>query len=101
MAKSSGGGTAGPCIKGGEEVKGAPSETLQSFFDYQALDGIYDIGDKIESGKITIDSGAADSVCPKDWATSFKTVPCEPGKSKSSVNASGTGINHYGDKNLL
>ena len=99
------GEVAGPGIELREEVNGginglAPWETPQSFFDYEALNGINEVGDKIESVKITIDSGAADSVCPKDWATAFKTVPCEPGKAKSFVNASGAGINHYGNKRI-
>ena len=30
----------------------------------------------------------------------FKTVPCEPVEAKSFVNASGAGINQYGDKKI-
>ena len=65
------------------------------------MDGIYAVEDKIEKVKITIDSGASDSVCPKDWAPMFTTVPCEPGKVKSFVNASGGSLNHCGNKRVI
>ena len=54
----------------------------KNYFDWEALDGIYAVEDKSEKVKITIDSGASDSVCPKDWAPVFTTVACEPGKAK-------------------
>ena len=44
-----------------------------SFFNFEALDGIGEVGDKSEAVRITIDRGAADSVCPKDWAGAFET----------------------------
>ena len=98
--KANGQGTKAAAAAAGEINEGTPSETPHSYFDFEALDGINEIGDKIEAFKITIDSGAADSVCPREWAEGFKTVPCEPGKAKSFVSAGGTAINHYGDKKV-
>ena len=72
----------------------------KNYFDWEALDGIYAVEDTVQKVKITIDSGASDSVCPKDWAPVFQTVACEPGKAKSFVNASGVAINHYGNKKV-
>ena len=50
--------------------------------------------------KIAIDSGAAESVCPMDWANEFKVTPCAPGKEQKFVNASGGPIKHYGEKKV-
>ena len=64
----------------GGGVNGCPEETRQSYFDWEALEGIYEVGDNAQKVKITIDSGASDASCPKELAPSFKTVACEPGK---------------------
>ena len=50
--------------------------------------------------KIAIDSAAAESVCPPEWAEEFKVTPCVPGQEQSFVNASGGSIQHYGEKKV-
>ena len=50
--------------------------------------------------KIAIDSAAAESVCPMDWAGQFKVKPCVPGQERSFINASGGEIKHYGEKRV-
>ena len=52
------------------------------------------VGDDKTWVKIAIDSGAAESVCPKDWAKQFKVVDCKPGQAQNFVNASGGAIKH-------
>jgi hypothetical protein len=58
------------------------------------------VGDDKTWVKIAIDSGAAESVCPKDWAQQFKVVECKPGQTQNFVNASGGQIKHYGEKKV-
>ena len=50
--------------------------------------------------KVAIDSAAAESVCPPDWAPEFKVRPCAPGEQQTFVNASGGDIEHYGEKKV-
>ena len=50
--------------------------------------------------KVAIDSAAAESVCPPDWAPEFKVRPCAPGEHQTFVNASGGDIEHYGEKKV-
>ena len=50
--------------------------------------------------KIAIDSAAAESVCPMEWAGQFKVKPCVPGQERSFINASGGEIKHYGEKRV-
>ena len=50
--------------------------------------------------KIAIDSAAAESVCPRDWAEEFQVKPCAPGEEQTFVNASGGAIKHYGEKRV-
>ena len=50
--------------------------------------------------KVAIDSAAAESVCPPDWAPEFKVRLCAPGEQQTFVNASGGDIEHYGEKRV-
>ena len=62
--------------------------------DIQAVAG----GTAAASSEIVIDSGAAESVCPWNWATGFPTeeVPCK----RHFRNASGGRMEHYGEKRV-
>ena len=54
---------------------------------------------KFENGEdteITVDSGAEENVCPKDWGSQFKIH--KPEKILKLVNASGRRIDHYGSR---
>ena len=44
--------------------------------------------------KIRIDSCAAETVCPKEWAKEFKMEPAKPEQKLNLVNASGGPIGH-------
>jgi hypothetical protein len=50
--------------------------------------------------KIGIDSCAAETVCPKEWAKEFKMEPVKPEKKLNLVNASGGPIGHYGERKV-
>ena len=50
--------------------------------------------------KIAIDSAAAESVCPVNWAEQFEVKPCKPGTEQTFVNASGGNIKHHGEKKV-
>ena len=54
----------------------------------------------VGKGEIVVDSGAAESVCPWDWAEEFpmKEVPWE--QRRKFVNASGKRMGHYGQKTV-
>ena len=58
----------------------------------------------VESGqrkvKVAIDSAAAESVCPPDWAPEFPMKPCAPEEKQTFVNASGGDIEHFGEKRV-
>ena len=51
-------------------------------------------------GEIVVDSGAAESVCPRDWAGQFpvKAVPWD--RKRNFLNASGGRMEHYGEKRV-
>ena len=49
--------------------------------------------------KITIDSGAEENVCPKDWGNMFEMK--EPQTKQVFRNASGGKIEHYGCRDVL
>ena len=53
-----------------------------------------------EKKEIVVDSGAAESVCPWEWATEFpvKEVPWE--QRRKFVNASGGRMGHYGERKV-
>ena len=51
-----------------------------------------------EKTKITVDSGAEESVCPWVWGEQFEVV--RPDKKLNLVNASGSKINHYGQRQV-
>ena len=48
--------------------------------------------------QITVDSGAEESVCPKEWGKQFGTQ--EVGKPRNFKNANGTVIAHYGERKV-
>ena len=50
--------------------------------------------------EITVDSGAADNVCPVGWAPEFGVKPCAPGTEQTFINASGAPIKHHGEKKV-
>ena len=50
--------------------------------------------------RIGIDSCAAETVCPKEWASEFKMEPVKPGQKMNLVNASGGTIGHYGERKV-
>ena len=59
--------------------------------------GSYVMVVKFAGGKqteVTVDSGAEESVCPKEWGDDFEIVPAE--RQLNLRNASGGKINHYG-----
>ena len=49
--------------------------------------------------KITIDSGAEENVCPKEWGDMFKLK--EPERKPMFRNASGGKIEHYGQRDVI
>ena len=49
--------------------------------------------------KITIDSGAEENVCPKEWGEMFELK--EPERKQTFRNASGGKIEHYGCRDVL
>ena len=48
--------------------------------------------------KITVDSGAEESVCPWEWGLQFGTEGVE--NNMNLKNASGGNIEHYGKRNV-
>ena len=50
--------------------------------------------------RITVDSGAAESVSPVDFFEEFMLDPVKPGKQMRLVNASGGKINHIGERKV-
>ena len=51
-------------------------------------------------GEIVIDSGAAESVCPWDWAEAFPIKAVLPEHERHFRNASGGKMTHYGEKRV-
>ena len=54
----------------------------------------------LAKGEIVVDSGAAESVCPRNWANQFpiKEVPCD--RKRNFLNASGGRMEHYGERKV-
>ena len=61
-----------------------------------------DICEVRKNGKvrITVDSGASESVSPADWIEEFKLDPVKPGKEMKLINASGGRIGHHGERKV-
>ena len=51
--------------------------------------------------EITIDSGAEESVCPKNWAGMYGLSQVKAGEEMKLVNASGKTIAHYGQRDVV
>ena len=51
------------------------------------------------AAEIVVDSGAEESVCPKDWGAQFGTK--EAARKLKFKNASGGEIEHYGQRNVM
>ena len=51
------------------------------------------------TAEIVVDSGAEESVCPKEWGSQFGIQ--EPDRVMRFRNASGGSINHYGHRNVM
>ena len=51
---------------------------------------------------ITVDSGAQESVCPKDWGVTFPIVAPDTskGETKKFITANGAKMNHYGQRTV-
>ena len=62
--------------------------------------GVFEVNAVESIVKIAIDSAAAESVCPPEWAKQFTVKPCAPGQEQSFVNASGGTIKHFGEKKV-
>ena len=54
----------------------------------------------VKKGEIVVDSGAAESVCPWDWAAQFPTRGVPPDRKRNFLNASGGRMEHYGEKRV-
>ena len=50
--------------------------------------------------KIGIDSCAAETVCPKEWASEFKMESVKPEQKLNLVNASGGTLGHYRERKV-
>ena len=48
-----------------------------------------------------MDRGAAESVCPWDWAKEFPTKEVPWDKKRKFVNANGGRMQHYGEKKVV
>ena len=51
-------------------------------------------------GEIVVDSGAAESVCPRNWAQGFPMKDVAWGKKRNFLNASGGRMEHYGERRV-
>ena len=56
---------------------------------------ICSVGDGRGKTKITVDSAAEESVCPKVWGEHFGTEEVKPGEEIRLVSANGGKITHY------
>ena len=54
----------------------------------------------VAKGEIVIDSGAAESVCPWDWALQFPVREVQWDRKRNFRNASGGKMEHYGEKQV-
>ena len=57
-------------------------------------------GKGVERGEIVVDSGAAESVCPWNWAGQFPMRDIPRDQKRDFRNASGGKMNHYGEKKV-
>ena len=51
-------------------------------------------------GEIVVDSGAAESVCPWEWAGQFPVKAVPRDRQRNFLNASGGQMGHYGEKRV-
>ena len=56
---------------------------------------------KVGKGEVVVDSGAAESVCPWDWAPEFPTKEVPWDQKRKFVNANGGKMEHYGEKKVF
>ena len=56
---------------------------------------------RVGKGEIIVDSGAAESVCPWDWAQEFPTKEVPWDKKRKFVSANGGRMQHYGEKMVV
>ena len=68
--------------------------------DWIQLCGEKGEGSSVAKGEIVIDSGAAESVCPWDWAKQFPVREVRWDQKRSFRNASGGKMDHYGEKQV-
>ena len=54
----------------------------------------------VGKGEIVVDSGAAESVCPWDWATAFPIKQIPENSKRDFRNASGGPMGHYGERRV-
>ena len=54
----------------------------------------------IGKGEIIVDSGAAESVCPWEWATAFPIKEIPDDRKRDFRNASGDPMGHYGERRV-
>ena len=80
--------------KWGNEEKNDDELVIAEVYEINTIDS----GRKIV--KVAIDSAAAESVCPRDWATCFPVKPCGEGEEQSFTNANRGPIKHYGEKRV-
>ena len=55
---------------------------------------------RVGKGEVVVDSGAAESVCPWDWAPEFPTKEVPWDQKRKFVNANGGRMQHYGEKKV-
>ena len=56
--------------------------------------------DVIGKGEIIVDSGAAESVCPWEWAEAFPIKEIPASRKRDFRNASGDPMGHYGERRV-
>ena len=85
------------CDIGSEGVAGLVDCVEEERIEWVADGGSHHAGTK---GEIVVDSGAAESVCPRNWATQFPVKEVAPDKKRNFLNASGGRMEHYGEKRV-
>ena len=66
--------------------------------------GVYLLDVMLLSGEwteVTVDSGAADNVCPLGWAECFSMQAVQDGQRQNFVGPNGSPINHYGCRDVV
>ena len=83
------------------QMRGLGDEVVEDDDGSSVIAEVYEIN-TVESQmvKVAIDSAAAESVCPKDWAEAFPAKPCTKEDEREFVNANGGPIKHYGVKKV-